>query len=316
MDIPADPLLRQAPFTLREAESTGVVRDRLRGRDFAGVSRGLYRPASWDFELRDAARALCAATPGAWVSHSTAARLHELILPPWLQDSRELHLSKSRKLPGARRRGVVGHTLLASVGEVDVGGEFPISTRSRTWLDLARTLPLPELVCIGDQLVRLPRPVFEGRDTPYATIGSLRAMLARHGNLQGIVRARDALELVRVGADSGPETLLRLALADAGMPEPDLQIALWARPGSPSADLGYRSRRIALQFDGSGHLDPLQAARDKRRDAAFRNAGWTVLVFGRDALADNFDGAVRQVKEALRHAWIDPAVAAGFIGGS
>ncbi|WP_207343551.1 hypothetical protein [Arthrobacter sp. E3] len=312
MDAPLKSRLPCTPFTLREAEALGLSPDLLRSQNFEGVSHGLYRPASWDFELRDAARALCAATPGAWISHTTAARLHGLILPPWLLESNELHLSKPRKLVGVRRKGVIGHTVLARPGEVETDWDLRISTRARTWLDLARTLPLPELTCIGDQLIRMPRAVFEGRDTPYATIASLRTMLGGHRNLQGIVRAREALSLLRVGADSGPETLLRLAMLDAGLPEPDLQLTLWESPGGPSADLGYRRRKIAIQYDGSGHLDELQVLSDQRRDSAFRNAGWTVLIFGREDLADGFTGAVRLVKKMLRGAWMDPAVTAGF----
>ena len=312
MDAPLISRLPCSPFTLREAEALGISPDRLRSKNFVGVSHGLYRPASWAFELRDAARALCAATPGAWISHTTAARLHGLILPPWLSDSNELHLSKPRKLVSVRRKGVVGHTVLARAGEVEAAQGLQISTRARTWLDLARTLPLPELTCIGDQLIRIPRAVFEGRDTPYATITTLRAMLDGHRNLQGIVRAREALGLLRVGADSGPETLLRLAMLDAGLPEPDLQLTLWEPPGAPSADLGYRRRKIAIQYNGSGHLDELQVQSDSRRDSAFRNAGWTVLIFDREDLADGFTGAVRLIKKTLRSAWIDPAVTAGF----
>lgn len=316
MDTSPEPCPLATPFTLAEAESLGISRERLRGKGFVGVSHGLYRPASWDFELREAARALCAATPGAWISHTTAARLHGLILPPWLSDSCELHLSKPRKLAGVRRKGILGHTVLARADEVEITGDLRISTRSRTWLDLAGTIPLPELVCIGDQLIRIPRVVFEGRDTPFATVASLRAMLDGHRNLQGIVRAREALDLLRVGSDSGPETLLRLAMLNAGLPEPDLQLALRAQPGAPSADLGYRTRRIAIQYDGRVHLDELQAESDKRRDGAFRNAGWTVLIFDREDLADGFDLAVRQIRQALRTAWLDPAVAAGFSTGS
>ncbi|MFQ4150019.1 DUF559 domain-containing protein [Arthrobacter sp. LAPM80] len=303
------------PFTLKEAQAMGVTPGRLRNRDIAGISKGLYRPVSWEFELRDAARVLCTATPGAWISHSTAARLHGLILPPWLSASNELHLSKPRKLPETRRNGITGHTVVVREGEVETDGELRISTRARTWLDLARTLPLHDLICAGDQLIRVPRPEFEGRVAPYATLVSLRDMVGHHGNLQGIVRARAALGLMRVGSDSGPETLLRLAMLDAGLPEPDLQLTLWNRPGSPSADAGYRLRRIALQYDGAHHLDELQQQSDRRRDNAFRAAGWTVMVFTQDDLADGFEGAVRRIKRALRDAWVDPAIASGFSSG-
>ena len=315
MDIPQEPRLPGRPFTLSEAQGLGFSRDTLRSREFAGVSRNLYRPASWDFELWDAARVLCVATPGAWISHTTAARLHKLILPPWLSESNELHLSKPRKLPGTRRSGIVGHTVLTLPGEVESIDELRISTRPRTWLDLARKLALYELICIGDQLIRIPRPEFEGRSKPYATLEHLRAMADRHKNLQGVVRAREALELMRVGADSGPETLMRLAMLDAGLPEPELQLKLWDGLNAPSADAGYRARRIALQYDGAHHLDAAQRHSDRRRDKAFRAAGWTVLVFTDKDVADEFQDAVLLVKKALRTSWVDPTIASGFAWG-
>ncbi len=155
---------------------------------------------------------------GAWISHVTAARIHGTFLPPWLSDSNELHLSKPRQLPSVRRKGVIGHTVVASADEIEYVQGIWMSTRSRTWLDLARRLPLPDLVCMGDQLIRTPRPEFEERETAFTTLEALRDLVGRHKNLQGVVRAREALDLMRVGADSAPESLLRLAMLDAGIP--------------------------------------------------------------------------------------------------
>jgi hypothetical protein len=138
-------------------------------------------------------------------------------------------------------------------------------------------------------------------------------LVGRHPNLQGVVRAREALELMRVGADSAPESLLRLAMADAGLPEPDLQLSL--RVGvavSPTADLGYRHRRIAIQYDGGHHLLDAQALSDRRRDKAFESAGWTVLILGKEDLADGFQTAIGKIKRTLRTAWLDHPHAAGF----
>lgn len=169
---------------------------------------------------------------------------------------------------------------------------------------------------MGDQLIRIPRPEFEGRSRPYATLEQLRAMVNRHKNLQGIARAREALELMRVGADSGPETLMRLAMLDAGLPEPELQLKLWDGVKGPSADAGYRAWRIALQYDGAHHLDEAQRRSDRRRDKAFRAAGWTVLVFTDEDLADHFQDAVPLIKKALRASRVDPAIVSGFASSS
>lgn len=307
------PPLATAPFTFDAALTSGVTLNRLRRKDVINVGRGLYRPADWDFDLEGAARALSAASPGAWISHVTAARLRCQLLPPWLSDSAELHLSKPRSLPSVRRKGVIGHSVLALEDEIELVDGLRLSTRIRTWLDLARVLPLHDLVSMGDELIRIPRVDFESRTQPYATMPGLRILVGRHPNLQGIVRAREALDLMRVGADSAPESKLRLAIARANLPEPELQVPLRAGDArSPSADLGYRPRRLAIQYDGEHHLDATQSLSDRRRDRAFESAGWTVLVFDRDDLADDFGRAVERIKRALRNGWLDHPQASGF----
>ncbi|MDV8146708.1 DUF559 domain-containing protein [Arthrobacter sp. B10-11] len=310
-DLPAH--LAAAPFTFDEARASGVSASRLKRKDVVHIGRELYRPSGWNFELEAAARALSAASPGAWISHVTAARLQCQLLPPWLAGSTELHLSKPRSLPSVRRTGILGHTVLALEDEIESIDGISISTRSRTWLDLARRLSVSDLVCMGDQLIRIPRVAFEDRTQPYDTLDGLRTLVSRHPNLQGVVRAREALELMRVGADSAPESLLRLAMADACLPEPDLQMAL--RPSdaaSPTADLGYRHRRLAIQYDGEHHLLDAQALSDKRRDKAFESAGWTVLILDKDDLAHGCQPAVNKIKRILRRAWLDHPQATGF----
>ncbi|BCW67931.1 hypothetical protein NicSoilB4_26940 [Arthrobacter sp. NicSoilB4] len=210
--------LASAPFTVYEAQAAALGSSRLRATDLTTAGRLLYLPAGWEFELRGLARALSAATPGAWISHLTAAMLLGLWLPSWFRGRRELHLSKPRALPPVRREGVVGHTVLAFDDEVMVRDGIRISTPTRTWLDLARILPLKDLVAVGDQLVRQPRPGLEGRAKSWATRTQLAATLGRHPKLKGVVKARQALELIRPGSDSAPETFLRLALTAAGTP--------------------------------------------------------------------------------------------------
>ncbi|TLM88158.1 DUF559 domain-containing protein [Pseudarthrobacter sp. NamE5] len=310
------PPLAKDPFTFSSARASGLTLDRLRRKDVVNVGRGLYRPADWDFDLEGAARALSAASPGAWISHVTAARLRCQVLPPWLADSTELHLSKPRVLPSVRRKGIFGHTVLALEDEVEEVDGISLSTRSRTWLDLARMLPLNDLVSMGDELIRIPRVDFEGRTQPYDTLPGLRVLVGRHPNLQGIVRAREALELMRVGADSAPESLLRLAIVSAGLPEPELQVPLRAGDTrSPSADLGYRHRHLAIQYDGGHHLAEAQIFSDRSRNKAFESAGWTVLVFDKEDLADDFQRAVQRIKRALRNGWLDHPQASGFASG-
>jgi hypothetical protein len=301
---PVSPLpahLVSVPFTVSEARAASLSRGRLRSSDLASAGRLLYLPAGWEFELPLLARALSAATPGAWVSHLTAAMLLGLWLPAWFQDCRDLHLSKPKSLPQVRRHGVIGHTVLAYDDEIMVWEGIRISTPARTWLDLARVLPLEDLVAMGDQVIRQPREELELRYEPWSTVQDLREMLRRHPKMQGIVKARAAVDLIRLGADSAPETFLRLAMMDAGLPEPELQVQIV--PGdsySPAADLGYRRQRIAIQYDGGHHLTREQQSRDNHRDAAFHFAGWRYFKFNADDLANEFRRAVAQVRTALR----------------
>ncbi|WP_104062645.1 DUF559 domain-containing protein [Arthrobacter sp. 4R501] len=289
------------PFTVHEARAASLSNGRLRSSDLTSAGRLLYLPTGWDFEIRGLARALCAATPGAWISHLTAAVVLGLWLPTWFRDCRELHLSKPRNLPPVRREGVVGHTVLAFDGEIMMRDGMRISTPARTWLDLASLVPLEDLVAVGDQLIRLPRPGLEDRAEPWSTLPELQEMLRRHPKLKGIVKARAAVELIRPGADSAPETFLRLALTAAGLPEPELQLRIVKDdPYSPAADLGYRAHRIAIQYDGGHHLTREQQSRDNRRDETFNAAGWRYFKFNADDLAHDFRCAVNQVRLALK----------------
>jgi hypothetical protein len=295
--------LSSVPFTVHEAQAASLSTGRLRSSDLASAGRLLYMPAGWEFEIAGLARALSAATPGAWISHITAADLWGLWLPSWLQGSRIMHLSKPKVLPQVRREGVVGHTVLAFDDEITVFEGIRISTPARTWLDLATSLPLRDVVAVGDQLVRQPRNGLEERTEPWNTVEQLRCMLNRHPKMKGIVKAREATLLIRTGADSAPETFLRLALTEAGLPEPELQLRV--SPGddySPAADMGYRSHRIAIQYDGGHHLTREQQSRDNRRDEAFNSAGWRYFKFNADDLAQDFRRATNQVRLALRAA--------------
>ncbi|HET7140162.1 MAG TPA: DUF559 domain-containing protein [Arthrobacter sp.] len=195
----------------------------------------------------------------------------------------------------------MGHTVLAFEHEVMELDGIRISTPARTWLDLASILPLEDLVAVGDQLVRQPRPGLEDRLEPWSSLPVLHEMLKKHPKLKGIVKAREAVELIRAGADSAPETFLRLALTAAGLPEPELQLRIAeADPYSPAADLGYRAQRIAIQYDGGHHLTREQQSRDNRRDESFNAAGWRYFKFNGDDLAHDFRRAVIQVRMALQ----------------
>lgn len=297
--VPLPESLTLTPFTVYESRALGIPPKRLRAHDLSDGGRLIYLPAGRQLEIVERARVLAAATPGAWASHETAAVLTRLGLPPWLGECPTIHLSKPHELPRVRRAGVTGHRVRLIPGELtDVDG-IPVTAPPRTWLDLAAVLPLNYLIAMGDQLIRQPRPSLELRSEPYAYKDGLRLLIRQHPNMKGVEKARLALDEMRVGADSFPETFLRLALLDARLPEPELQLRLDPEdPRSPAADMGYRRYGIAMQYDGAHHLTREQQSRDNRRDEAFRSAGWAYFKVNADDLAEGFDGVIARIKRA------------------
>ncbi|WP_157983871.1 endonuclease domain-containing protein [Nesterenkonia muleiensis] len=114
--------------------------------------------------------------------------------------------------------------------------------------------------------------------------------------------ARRALGQVRIGADSPAETLLRLAITEADLPEPQLQVPLTPRNPWYRGDLGYVAERVILQYEGAHHFTAEQQAKDERRNAAFEHAGWTVIRVSRVDLAERFRTVIARVSRLLESA--------------
>ena len=278
------------PFTSGEADALGISYRRLLREDVRRVSRQLYVPGHADVSVAERLRAHLSLSPSAWGSHRSAAAVHGLWLPEAQSDHRLLHVSRREGEQRARRVGVVGHRVRILPGEVvDLGGGLLVSSPARTWLDIANELGPVGLVVMGDQLIRRPRPEFEGRSQPYSTPASLVEMLQAHPHMRGIVKLRAALRDMRIGADSVPESLLRLCLLAYHFPEPELQIRLHpSDPRSPSGDLGYPEIQVVIQYEGAHHQQEEQRLRDARRDTAFRRAGWIIIHVTAEDLRDDF----------------------------
>ena len=231
-------------------------------------------------------------------SHITAALLWGCPLPPFRNEP--LHVSAVRPARAPRRVGVVGHHAAAGTTVVSRAG-FATSDAVTTWLSLSSLLALDDLVVAADHLVLDPYQLDPRDIRPFTSIDALRGGLERfHG--RGARRAAAALELVRQGAESRPETLLRLLLQRAGLPEPGANCDVWDDAGRwlGRADLVYAAFRTVVEYDGDQHRSSTaQYEKDIIRWEGFIDAGWSVIKVRAGGLFRTPDATVQRVRTAL-----------------
>lgn len=312
------------PFTVRDALGAGVGAGRLRGRDLerpfhgvrlvAGTSLDTGRSYGTFASTRDAEEfallvARCLAyslvlKPGQFFSHETAARLWKAPLPARFDASAALHVSTPAPRRAPEGRGVIGHQSASPLLRVVDRFGFPVSDAASTWTAVALipALGIDELVAVGDHFVLDPAVLDPHDIRPQTTIAGLEAAVAvRRGRGSGI--AARALPHVRQGAESRTETLLRLVLVRAGLPEPALGQDLYDAAGRWLArvDLYFAEQRVVVEYDGEQHrTDSRQYERDESRIEALVRAGYTVIRVRKGQLFGRPEVVVERVARALR----------------
>ena len=285
-------------FTSSHAAASGVSRRRQRKPDVAIPSRGIRVPLQGDATTPANLHAYTALDDESTLTHHSGARIWEFGLPGWMQEDWRIHVARDRNGSQPRRRNVVGHRMTFNPGEVVMHDGVRVTSPARTWLDLAGLLTVDELIAAGDSVVAAHGPEFPRPRTPLATIDDLRRMIAAHPGMRGMKTARLALPEIRVGADSPQETRMRLVLARTKLGEPVLNHVICNSWGQPAVwpDAAYPEHRLALQYDGGHHSDPVQAARDRKRKETTERLGWTELRIFKDDL----DGEKPFVLEKVR----------------
>lgn len=293
--------LRAGSFSLRMSDKAGVTRTRTAAKDLATVSRGVRVRLDSEAKGGAALRAYTELDDSSALTHVSAARVWRASLGWRLEEDWRIHLSRRPGFSRPRRVNVVGHLLEFLPGELVEYDGVRLTSPARTWLDLASMASVDELVIAGDSLVCAHGPEFPVPREPLCTVVELQDIVAKHAGARGIRAARQALELIRVGADSQPETALRLALVRAGLPEPGLNHVLWGIHGAPVLwpDAAYPEWRISIQYDGAGHGDPGQYQRDIRRQTVTGEYGWLEVRVSKADLAGDRPAVVRKVRAAL-----------------
>jgi hypothetical protein len=163
------------------------------------------------------------------------------------------------------------HSRLLRAEDVVEHRGLRVTSGPQTFLDLAPLLPPPELVAVGDALLR----------AGHLTAGTLAARLARADRVRGVVRARACAPLLSPLAMSRPESLLRYWLVTSDLPDPQPQVPVHDQQGREVAhgDLGYEQWRVLLEYEGQQHAEREKFGSDVDRYSLMAADGWLVLRF-------------------------------------
>jgi very-short-patch-repair endonuclease len=141
------------------------------------------------------------------------------------------------------------------------------TTEMATALGIAAVEPVLSSVPALDILLR--RGLVNGRE-----LGTAAGVLAGRGSR----RARQAVELADLRAESQPESTLRVVLALAGIRTvPQFTVRDERMTFVARVDLALPDVRLAIEYDGAWHGDAPQLTKDRRRMNALTAAGWRVL---------------------------------------
>jgi hypothetical protein len=110
---------------------------------------------------------------------------------------------------------------------------------------------------------------------------------------------REAAADARVGVDSRFETVSRLLIVEAALPEPVVHPRVVIDGVAMSPDLGYPELRIAIEYEGDGHRDERQWHIDIDRYARLEAAGWITVRVTRDHMRRRGAHFVERVRAAL-----------------
>ncbi|WP_139346651.1 hypothetical protein [Sinomonas mesophila] len=243
------------------------------------VRRGAYAVASawrtlapWERQPRRL-EAHIRTVSGAVYSHSSAAILHGGRV--W-EAGENVHVTTVYR-NGQRNHGtdVTAHCHqlpeAAGVAVDSPWGPVTATSRARTAVDCARTLPLEKGLVIVDSLLA------DGLSRE-----AVAAELEAATTTRGISVARRVLALADSRSESVGETRLRLLMSLFGIPEPVLQLWLTTTEGHHRVDFAWPEAMLIVEFDGEGKYSqqgtPQQAVlAERRREAALMERGWRFI---------------------------------------
>lgn len=294
--------LEGTAFLTTDAAVSALSRRRLRGPDLDKPYRGVRSLRLDDSDILGRCRAYEPRMPGTqFFSHTTAAQIWRMPLPPWLEESRTLHVSSFRSACRPRMGGVVGHRLSAVGISTRVSNGFVVADPLTVWLQLASVLHVDDLIAVGDYLLSGRRTDF-GREPALLSMEEIAARAARFTNRRGARAVAAAIGQLRAGVDSRPESRLRMLLTRAGLPEPLINDATFDGDGNKlgTPDLKYEWARTVLEYEGEEHrVNKDRFRRDIFRRELFEDADWRVIRVVKNDVFDHPHAFVARTKRTL-----------------
>lgn len=274
------------PFTRREFTDHGYDPRVLRRRVYRSVLKGVWVHVDCIDDTTRIRAALLVHPEGAIASHFSAARLYRLPVPEHPFE----HVTVFRPKDRRRRNGVKSHVTKRLRRVRQVRG-IPVLDPVSTFIQLAGHLSLVDMVVLGDALVR------EFGITP----AKLRRLCLRSGDYHA-KRAAEAAEYVREGVDSPMESILRMLIVLAGLPEPQVNVQLVDESGvlRRRFDLYFADARLIVEYDGRQHArDTAQWRRDLERREELDEDGYRILVVTAEGIYQDPVRTLERVRSTL-----------------
>ncbi|MDR6686582.1 very-short-patch-repair endonuclease [Arthrobacter sp. 1088] len=202
-------------------------------------------------------------------SHTSAARLHRLLL--WDVDDR-IHVTQEKTpSPISHGRDVVAHSRILTKDDVVLVDGLPCTSLEQTVVDCCMLFNVRQALILMDHALR------RGAD-----VGKLKVMCAGLAGRNGVLSLRTALANADPKSESPGETLTRELLLRLGIGLPELQVEVQTSEGRHRLDFAWRSKKVALEFDGRmKYFDyaPTDEVifQERLREKALMELGWTFV---------------------------------------
>ncbi len=208
------------------------------------------------------------------------------------EESRDLHILNP---PRHQLRPVDGLVVHRRDGApLVIVGERPATSPAWTAVEVARSLRRPRALATLDAALR----------TALCSRGQLCRAATEQAGRRGIVAVRELLVHADPRAESPMESEARLAMIDGGLPMPELQYEIIDGNGElRRVDFAWPDYRLAVEYDGvDWHSEPDALRRDRRRQAALQDIGWTVIAIVFDDVRHRGWEFVARIDQHLRRA--------------